>query len=228
MQPFLPSISLGHPLQVRMLRGERHVGSGCLPRQVPSLFSLCWAQISVLNRPRSWSRAGSPVDTSSCPFRTDGRVPAMDTSREQPLSAPLALGPLRWKLVTLFVLAAATIDPVLRAPVPQVPATAILGLLALTQWELWELKPRACHSQPQTPASSTLEANRTEGSLSSQPIGRRIAEKCIYVRTAVFCKAQVRKSHLSPGWESSWVLWGLRWVIALTFFSFWVSSFTLN
>lgn len=71
--------------------------------------------------PRSWSRAGSPVDTSSCPFRTDGRVPAMDTSREQPLSTPLALGPLRWKLVTLFVLAAATIDPVLRVPVPQVP-----------------------------------------------------------------------------------------------------------
>lgn len=57
----------------------------------------------------------------------------MDTSREQPLSAPLALGPLRWKLVTLFVLAAATIDPVLRVPVPQVPAAAILGLPALTQ-----------------------------------------------------------------------------------------------
>ena len=57
----------------------------------------------------------------------------MDTSREQPLSVPLALGPLRWKLVTLLLLAATTTDPVLLVPVPQVAAAAILTLRALTQ-----------------------------------------------------------------------------------------------
>lgn len=61
----------------------------------------------------------------------------MDTSREPPLSVLLALGPLLWKLVTLFLWAAAAMNPVLPVPVP-VPmplaaAAAILELPALTQ-----------------------------------------------------------------------------------------------
>ncbi|ELW72480.1 Ankyrin repeat and SOCS box protein 18 [Tupaia chinensis] len=44
--------------------------------------------------PRSLSRAGSPVDTSSCPFSTNGRVPATDNRRGPPLSVALALRPL--------------------------------------------------------------------------------------------------------------------------------------
>lgn len=59
----------------------------------------------------------------------------MDTSREPPLSVLLALGPLLWKLVTLFLLAAAAMDPELPVPVPVPlnPAAAILELPALTQ-----------------------------------------------------------------------------------------------
>lgn len=70
------------------------------------------------------------MDTSSCPFRTDGRVPAMDTSREPPLSVPPALEPFLWKLVTLLLPAAAAMDPVLPVPVPQPPTAAILALTA--------------------------------------------------------------------------------------------------
>lgn len=59
----------------------------------------------------------------------------MDNSRELPLSVLLALGPLLWKLVTLFLLAAAAMDPVLLVPVlvPLAAAAAILELPALTQ-----------------------------------------------------------------------------------------------
>ena len=104
------------------------------PRQPLPRGSRCGAHISVRNRPKSWSRAGSPVDTSSCPFRTDGRVPAMDASRRQPPSGPLALGPLLWKLVTLSLPAAATTHPGAPARGPQLVAAA--AILALPPWPM--------------------------------------------------------------------------------------------
>lgn len=88
-------------------------------------LSLECPHIFILNRPKSWSRAGSPVDTSSCPFRTDGRVPAMDSSRGPPPGAPEAL-PLLWKLEVRLWPAWEATHSELRVPAPQVAAAAIL------------------------------------------------------------------------------------------------------
>lgn len=68
------------------------MGSGCLPRQVLPLFPLLSPDLRS-EPTQELVQGWQPAYTSSCPFRTDRRVPAMDTSREQPLSAPLALGP---------------------------------------------------------------------------------------------------------------------------------------
>lgn len=108
-------------------QGRAGCGDEGLPRESLPKFSLGCSLIFILNRPKSWSRAGSPVDTSSCPFRTDGRVPAMDSSRGPPPSAPEALL-LLWKLVVPLWPAAGDTHPELRTPAPQVAAAAILKL----------------------------------------------------------------------------------------------------
>lgn len=164
MQVFCPRpvfIIAGYPDPV--CEGERDVrgwagrrGEG-LSRESLPMFSLGCALI-FLNRPKSWSRAGSPVDTSSCPFRTDGRVPAMDSSRGPPPSAPEALL-LLWKLVVLLRPAVDATHPELRTPAPQVAAAAILTLL------LW--------------------ANRNSGNLSGWPVRDSLKVPPIYYRKPI-------------------------------------------